>query len=152
MIRNEYESVLAKNNNRSESDYKLNPDEHKLNSGEWTWNSFILKGRKQPTFNENYPRTVEILESFTSKKPKLMEDTPFSFAFFSALKGGSKIAPHHGPCNLRVRCHFPLIVPKGDCGMQVGDKMIKWEEGVPVFFDDCYEHRGQICFYLFFKI
>ena len=65
----------------------------------------------------------------------------------------SKISPHYGPCNLRVRCHFPLIVPEGDCGMQVGDKNIKWEEGVPLFFDDCYEHHGrnrvQLCVWSF---
>ena len=71
-----------------------------------------------------------------------MTQTPFSFTFFSTLKGQSSIASHYGPCNLRLRCHFPLIVPpEGDCGMEVGGHKFRWEVGRAVFFDDCYEHR-----------
>lgn len=143
LILNEYQSALKRNNNVIESDYALNNDEHKLNNGEWLWNSYILKGKVQSKFSDQYPETVKILESFLSEKPKLMSETPFSYAFFSTLRKESKINPHYGPCNLRIRCHFPLIVPKGDCGMKVGDKIIKWEEGVPIFFDDCYEHHGK---------
>ena len=40
-----------------------------------------------------------------------MTDTPFSFAFFSTLHAGGEIGAHYGPCNLRLRCHLPLIVP-----------------------------------------
>lgn len=143
VILSEYQSVLKRNNDVIVSDYTLKNDEHKLNNGEWLWNSYILKGKKQPNFVDQYPETVKILDSFLSKSPKLMTETPFSYAFFSILRKESKISPHYGPCNLRVRCHFPLIVPEGDCGMQVGDKNIKWEEGVPLFFDDCYEHHGR---------
>lgn len=50
-----------------------------------------------------------------------MSQTPFSFAFFSTLRPNAEIKPHFGPCNLRIRCHFPLIVPSnGDVGMEVG--------------------------------
>jgi Aspartyl/Asparaginyl beta-hydroxylase len=144
IILGEYKTVLLRSNSDGDSDYKLKSDEHKLNNGEWVWNSYILKGKEQPKFSENYPETAKILKSFLSEKPKLMSETPFSYAFFSTLKKDSKIAPHYGPCNLRVRCHFPLIIPKGDCGMEVGGKQIKWQEGVPLFFDDCYEHHGNI--------
>lgn len=41
----------------------------------------------------------------------LLPGTPFSFSFFSTLYPGSQIAAHTGPCNLRIRCHLPLIVP-----------------------------------------
>jgi aspartyl/asparaginyl beta-hydroxylase (cupin superfamily) len=143
-ILDEYKTVLLRSNNDGDSDYKLKSDEHKLNNGEWVWKSYILKGKEQPIFSQHYPETARILKSFLSEKPKLMSQTPFSYAFFSILKKDSKIAPHYGPCNLRVRCHFPLIIPKGDCGMEVGGKQIKWEEGVPLFFDDCYEHHGKI--------
>jgi aspartyl/asparaginyl beta-hydroxylase (cupin superfamily) len=142
-ILEEYKSILEMNNNETKSDYVLSKDEHKLNNGEWSWDSFILKGKKQQNFSTKYPKTAKILESFLLEKPKLMSETPFSYAFFSTLKKESKISPHYGPCNLRVRCHFPLIIPKGDCGMEVGGKVIKWEEGVPLFFDDCYEHSGK---------
>jgi hypothetical protein len=88
----------------------------------------------------NNTHIPEVLESL--KAPSLMTQTPFSYAFFSTLAPGAKIAAHTGPCNLRIRCHLPLIVPEGDCGMTVGGKTVKWEEGSPLFFDDCYEHHG----------
>ena len=149
-ILEEYKSILEKNNNETKSDYALCKDEHKLNNGEWSWDSYILKGKKQQIFYTKYPKTAKILESFLLEKPKLMSETPFSYAFFSTLKKESKISPHYGPCNLRVRCHFPLIIPKGDCGMEVGGKIIKWEEGVPLFFDDCYEHSGKYKRFFYF--
>ncbi len=80
------------------------------------------------------------------KQSRLMTGTPFSFAFFSTLHGNTSIAAHSGPCNLRIRCHFPLIVPEGDCGMTVGDETVRWVAGEPVYFDDCYEHSGK-CVY-----
>ena len=136
VILEEYKALRAKHPN---SDYG-SKEEHKLHEGKWDWNSYILKGKRQTDFAIHCPKTVEFLESLDS--PTLMRGTPFSFAFFSTLHPHSTIAPHYGPCNLRIRCHFPLIVPKsGKCGMQVGDKTVTWEEGKPVLFDDCYEHK-----------
>ena len=101
-----------------------------------------MKGIRQASFAANCPKTTEILESFAS--PKLMLHTPFSFAFFSVLNKQSSIAAHYGPCNIRVRCHFPLILPKeiSKCGMEIGGKQVEWKVGEPLFFDDSYEHRG----------
>jgi aspartyl/asparaginyl beta-hydroxylase (cupin superfamily) len=45
------------------------------------------------------------------------------------------------------RCHLPLVIPEGDCGMEIGGKTVKWEVGKPLFFDDCYEHKGTFKFY-----
>mmetsp|Transcript_21651 Transcript_21651/g.29812 ORF Transcript_21651/g.29812 Transcript_21651/m.29812 type:complete len:114 (-) Transcript_21651:187-528(-) len=70
-----------------------------------------------------------------------MSQTPFSFAFFSILKRNSEISPHYGPCNLRIRCHLPLIIPSGDVGMEIAGHKVNWSVGKPLFFDDCYEHR-----------
>jgi aspartate beta-hydroxylase len=121
----------------SQSDYTLGKDEHRLHEGTWQWNSYILKGNRQVDFACHCPKTVEILE----ENGNLMNDTPFAFSFFSTLSPNSKIARHHGPCNLRVRCHYPLLVPKGDLGMRFGDEVVKWEVGKPLFFDDAYEHE-----------
>ncbi len=133
-IRNEYNKIKKGSSNKS--DYK----EHDLHTGGWDWNSYMLKGKRDSTFASMCPTTVEILESMDT--PRLMTDTPFGFAFFSTMHEQSSIAAHNGPCNLRIRCHFPLIVPEGDCGMQVGDEVVRWEVGKPLFFDDCYEHKG----------
>lgn len=136
VILEEYKSLRA---SKPGSDY-VTLEEHKLHSGKWDWNSYIVKGKRQADFAVQCPKTVEFLESLDS--PALMTETPFSFAFFSTLHPNSNIAAHYGPCNLRLRCHFPLIVPKeGNCGMQVGDDTVIWEEGKAVVFDDCYQHK-----------
>jgi Aspartyl/Asparaginyl beta-hydroxylase len=137
-ILEEYAKIRASTG--GQSDYKLTADEHKLHDGNWDWNSYVLKGKRQSHFAVLCPKTVELLESVKSSG-RLMTQTPFSFAFFSTLKGKSSINAHYGPCNLRLRCHFPLIVPEGDCGMEVGGRKIRWEVGKALFFDDCYEHR-----------
>ena len=155
------------------NDYNTDGDEHKLHSGEWNWNSYILKGKRISEFAIHCPQTVEILESFN--QPKLMSNVPFSYTFFSTLGRQSSIAAHYGPCNLRLRCHFPLIVPSlssplpplqsttgttsGDflasniqgklqeegpeIGMRVGGELVQWKVNEPVFFDDTYEHSGK---------
>ena len=132
------EYLALRSNLQDKSDYK---EDAKLHTGQWTWNSYILKGERQREFATHCPQTTELLESFRS--PTLMADTPFSFAFFSTMGARASIAPHHGACNLRLRCHFPLIVPKnsGDFGMEVGGEVCRWRVGEPIFFDDAYEHR-----------
>ena len=152
------------------NDYNTDGDEHKLHSGEWNWVSYILKGKRISEFAINCPQTVEILESFN--QPKLMSNAPFSYTFFSTLGRQSAIAAHYGPCNLRLRCHFPLIVPslsspsmplkstpadslstdnqekqqredEPEIGMRVGGELVQWQVNEPVFFDDTYEHSGK---------
>jgi aspartate beta-hydroxylase len=65
-----------------------------------------------------------------------MSQTPFSFSFFSTLAGNSEISPHYGPCNLRIRCHFPLIVPSGDCGMEIAGIKVLSTNNIANFDDN----------------
>lgn len=135
-ILREYQAVVAAN--LPQSDYLLRPDEHSLHEGEWLWSSYIQKGKKQESFSRLFPETTKTLDSI----PRLMTSTPFGSAFFSTLNGRSKIKPHNGPCNLRIRCHYPLLVPEGkQCGIRIGDQIVHWEAGRPLIFDDCYEHE-----------
>ena len=125
-------------------------DDQKLHIGPWDWQSYLLKGQRQASFAASCPRTADILESLAyadpggspaMARPALMTGTPLSFAFFSTMGGGAEIQPHYGACNLRIRCHFPLIVPQGDVGMECGGMRLTWQAGQPLFFDDAYEHR-----------
>lgn len=128
----------------STADSTREQGEHKLHDGDWSWHSYISKGKRQAHFAASCPRTVDLLESGVGSD--LMVDTPFSFAFFSTLHPESSIAAHAAPCNLRLRFHLPLVVPSGPppvdrCGMRVAATTQPWEEGRCVVFDDSYEHE-----------
>ena len=53
------------------------------------------------------------------------------------------IKAHHGSYKGVLRCHLALIVPepRTDVRMRVGDKMVYWEEGKCVIFDDTHKHE-----------
>ena len=131
------------------SDYVV--DDQKLHTGKWDWQSYMLKGKRQASFAANCPKTAAVLESLsfksigslgdTKSRAALMTNTPLSFAFFSTMGPGAEIRPHYGASNIRIRCHLPLIVPKGDIGMIAGGSALHWQEGKPLFFDDSYEHQ-----------
>jgi ornithine lipid ester-linked acyl 2-hydroxylase len=75
---------------------------------------------------------------------KLLDSIPdLSLAFFSVLEPGMHIKAHRGGYKGVVRCHLGLIVPepRTDVRMRVGDKMINWEEGKCVIFDDTHKHE-----------
>jgi aspartyl/asparaginyl beta-hydroxylase (cupin superfamily) len=61
--------------------------------------------------------------------------------FFSRLRPGARIPPHHGMLNARLICHVPLIVPEG-CGFRVGNEIRPWEVGKTLIFDDTIEHEA----------
>jgi aspartyl/asparaginyl beta-hydroxylase (cupin superfamily) len=85
------------------------------------------------------PATAAALE----RVPGLcLGDMPFGSAFFSTLRPGAAIKPHYAPCNLRVRCHLPLLVPEPEkCGIRVADETRQWEPGRCLLFDDAFEHE-----------
>lgn len=125
------------------SDYEEGASDHdvSLHCGRktWHWASFIDRGRRRPQMAARCPVTAAMLDA----TPRLCVDSmPFAFAFFSTLRGGSRIAPHCAPCNLRIRVHIPLLVPEPDaCGISVAGETRKWEVGRALVFDDAYEHE-----------
>ncbi len=113
--------------------------EHKLHQGSWTWHSFVQRGNLVADFALRAPRAASLLGSL----PGLITGgVPFSYAFFSSLSAGARIAPHFGPTNTRLRMHLPLRVPQGDLGLVVAGETLRWEVGVPLIFDDSYEHSA----------
>ena len=83
------------------------------------------------------PRTFAAV----SRAPLCHITTRAPSVLFSLLKGGARIAPHHGMINTRLICHLPLIVPPG-CGFRVGNEIRQWEEGKLLIFDDTIEHEA----------
>lgn len=131
----EYDALAA----AAGSDYNLGAAETKLHTGEWRWHTAVSKGVLQPALALAAPVTAGLLQ----RCPGLLTGVPFAYAFYSNLRGGARIAPHHGPANLRLRVHLPLRVPSGDaaaCGIRVGGGEARaWTE--PLVFDDSYEHE-----------
>ena len=60
---------------------------------------------------------------------------------FSALHGGAHLKPHCGSTNTRLTCHLPLLVPKGEVSIRVGNETRPYREGEIMIFDDSYEHE-----------
>ncbi|MGA9422181.1 MAG: aspartyl/asparaginyl beta-hydroxylase domain-containing protein, partial [Rhodanobacteraceae bacterium] len=69
-----------------------------------------------------------------------IDGTPME-VFFSRLRPGAHIPPHHGLTNTRVTVHLPLIVPEG-CAIRVGRDLCHWREGTIIAFDDSFEHEA----------
>jgi len=64
---------------------------------------------------------------------------PAGLAYFSRLAPHTRIVPHAGPTNLRLRVHLALEVPS-DCGLTVGDVPGTWTPGRCIVFDDAFVH------------
>jgi beta-hydroxylase len=99
-----------------------------------TWKTFelvffginILQNQKQ------CPETTQLL----SEIPELVT------ADFSVLPPHTDILPHKGYSRMITRCHLPLIVPRGDLGIEVEGETRVWEEGKLISFDDSLSHRA----------
>ena len=122
------------------------------NNPEWSSLYLYHQGLKQSDIcNTYFPQTTNILEM---KCPHRMAGKcGLGSVYFSKLKRNTKVIEHCGPTNVRWRCHLPLIVPKveaaargGSC-LRVGlptvnEECVRWEEGIPILFDDSFLHSA----------
>ena len=113
---------------------ELSPRQTNL-SREDGWKSyfFYLLGHRIDESYKRCPVTAKLIDSIPG----------LSLAFFSVLGPGMHIKAHRGSYKGVLRCHLGLIVPepRADVRMRVGDKMIHWEEGKCVIFDDTHKHE-----------
>ena len=57
------------------------------------------------------------------------------------MRPGTRIPPHCGPSNARLRLHLGLVAAPG-ARLRVGGRSLAWEEGRAVVFDDSFEHEA----------
>ena len=141
----EYDALATAN---PRGDYIVGESEHTLNHGKWLWHTAIAKGRMNTDFAIAAPNTMAALASVPSL---LTGGIPFAYAFFSNLHSGSKIAPHFGPSNTRLRVHVPLRVPDATTTsggetttrLTVAGETREWKVGEALIFDDSYEHCAE---------
>jgi len=111
---------------------------HELNrSPKWSSYHLYQAGRRVAAHCERCPRTTEALEALPLVR--LQQQAPE--AFFSILKPGTHIPPHHGIANYKLAVHLPLVIPDG-CAIRVGDQTRGWTPGKCLIFDDSFEHEA----------
>ena len=67
--------------------------------------------------------------------------SPMGQAKLSAVVGGSRIFPHAGPTNGRLRLHLGLHVPEEGYAITVGGETASWVAGEVLLLDDSFVHE-----------
>ena len=133
VIRAEFDPILAERE-RLPSFHDISPDQYRISLVD-QWKVFVLYGFGMPSPKNcaRCPHTTRLLESV----PGLQS------AWFSILSPRYHIPWHRGPTKGLLKAHLGLKVParRQDCTMQVGDRMLNWEQGKCVVFDDFYPHE-----------
>ena len=137
MLRDEFEAVWS----ISTAIWKCNSTAGQRSG--WRTLFLINQGQRVVQNSALCPKAMAVLERIGAA---CMQGCVFSNACFSVVEPGAHITPHHGPCNVRVRCHVPLFPAEG-CWLRVGDQRRYWsdlvgDDGVGFFlFDDAFEHE-----------
>ncbi len=105
-------------------------------TGSWDVAFLHERGRRNQEVCDACPVTASTIERHRTIR------THVGLSYFSRMRGGTHIAAHRGPTNLRLRCHLGIVVPEGDCGIRVGDELSRWEQGRCIVFDDRYDHEA----------
>ncbi len=104
--------------------------------GAWDVFLFYERGRRNEENCARCPVITRVIESHNTVR------TLAGLLYVSKLSPGTRINPHRGPTNLRLRCHLGIRIPEGDCGLKVGGETRRWQEGRCIVFDDSMEHES----------
>jgi aspartyl/asparaginyl beta-hydroxylase (cupin superfamily) len=100
------------------------------------WDVFFLydRGRRNEANCAACPVTAQLIE-----ENRTVRDLA-GLAYFSRMAPGTRVAPHRGPTNMRLRCHLGIEIPP-ECGMRVAGESRSWEAGKCLVFDDSFPHE-----------
>ncbi|MFI5783172.1 aspartyl/asparaginyl beta-hydroxylase domain-containing protein [Nocardia sp. NPDC051570] len=102
-------------------------------AGRWSTYHFFNMGERFVDHLDACPNVSKTLASVPGAELAGM-------CYFSAMAPGTRVKPHCGFINSRIRCHLGIVVPS-DCWMRVGTETRTWTEGKCLVFDDSYEHE-----------
>ena len=113
--------------------------------------SKIYDSQKYLTDNDNKKWQAVVLKSYGIPITKNIELFPHTWsliknnpyitgAFFSYIEPHKKIPKHVGVYKGIYRYQLPLIIPEGDCFINVDGLKHNWVEGEGFLFDDTFEH------------
>jgi aspartyl/asparaginyl beta-hydroxylase (cupin superfamily) len=101
-----------------------------------SWDVFFLydRGRRHEANCATCPVTTQLIEQH-----RTIRDLA-GLVYFSRMAPGTRVAPHHGPTNMRLRCHLGIDIPP-DCGIRVAGESRSWTVGECLVFDDSFMHE-----------
>lgn len=100
-----------------------------------TWDVYGIYGIDGKIIKENANR-CPFTASVVQQIPGLRT------AGFSMLASGCEIKPHKGYTDDVLRCHLGLVIPDGDCALQVEETIYRWEVGKAFVFNDRLLHSA----------
>ncbi len=108
-------------------------------AGSLDWSSYHLyrSGNPVPGIIQRCPRTFSALKHL----PLARGQSHAPEIFFSILKPGTHLPPHHGLSNAKLTVHLGLGIPDR-CGIMVGGETRQWREGRVLVFDDSFKHEA----------
>jgi hypothetical protein len=105
------------------------------NNEDWSGLFLMRRGEWSEKGMKSCPRTAEVIRSL---EPYIMADGE---AFFSVLKPGVVLPPHHDATNLKFTIQMGVVIPS-DSAIKVGDETKVWEPGKCILFDDSFLHEA----------
>jgi aspartyl/asparaginyl beta-hydroxylase (cupin superfamily) len=101
-----------------------------------SWDVFILyeRGKRHDDRCDLFPTVSAIVERHRTVRSLA------GLVYFSRLAPHSRVAPHSGPTNMRVRAHLGIDIPP-HCGIRVGGTNATWQNGRCIVFDDSFPHE-----------
>ncbi len=114
------------------------PNNPLLDKQDWSAFHFWQDGAIDEANAARCPATMAALE--LAPMPRIPRRSPN--AHWSRLLPGAHIAPHHGMLNTRLICHIPILTAPG-CSLRVGSETRGWADGLPLIFDDSFEHEAR---------
>jgi hypothetical protein len=125
--------IFTKMSNK-EIENRLKQNEDYLNSSEPSWRLFGLRlyGHDIKDNIKYFPKTMELFKNIDY----------ITNIGFSCLEGKTSTVVHRDYNDNILRCHYPLIIPEGDCAIKVGDKIKKWILNEYFVFDDTCFHKA----------
>jgi aspartate beta-hydroxylase len=128
--------IIAKEFEDLKSRIKSHPQEYLVSEGNWLTLNLFRDGYKIEENCRLCPQTTEIVESLP-----LCEQAS-GCVYFSVMMPGTKVNPHCGPINTRIRYHLTLSHDE-QAWMRVDAEKRSWEPHGCFVFDDSFEHEVQ---------
>lgn len=111
------------------------PETWLVKRGRWEIFKLYRGGLKQESGCARAPLTTQLVEQLPHCGRWL------GMVYFSVLEPGTRIQPHYGITNARIRYHLGIEVADDRAWIEVGGERRAWRQGRCMVFDDSFFHR-----------